>query len=330
MKYLIIPDLHLELTWDGLNRSNDVWAFLSSIIPEAKLVDKIIWLGDIFDSPVVSHSIIANFMAVLSKFPNKNIILRGNHDGIFETKKGSPLEEIEVSSLAQVVDKPTVIDGMLFLPYMEYAKVTPIEGKFKWGFSHLDIAEAIPGMEAEISRSSKCQLPDWAYKSCEKIISGHIHKPQTVRNGQVIILGSVLKVSTTEANDQKVYGILDTVTNTLELKPIATRNIRDYKVTYDESFKPESLVVDPTDIVSVKLTVPHNLAHKFDFRALEKRLRESCYHLRYEVDVVKEKFIRHKNVNVNATDLEIFSAYVTSQGVKNPETIIEEFKKVIE
>lgn len=322
MKDLIIPDLHLDLVWDGLNRSEDAWNFISGV--QSEQVDRVIWLGDIFDSPNVSHNTVARFMEALKLFQKPHIILRGNHDGLFKTKKGSPLEEVHASGLAYVVDKPEVIDGMLFLPYTD--DKTVIEGKFKYGFSHLDIAEAVPGIEAEISRSSKCQIPQWAKDNCECIISGHIHVPQVIKN--ILILGSVLKVSITEAKDNKQYAILDN--GEIELKPIKTRDIKDFRITVDELFKPDSIVVGKEDIVSVKLTIPHNIAHKFDLRALEKRVRESCYHLRFDTDIVKEKFIRNKTINTTASDLDIFSSYVISQSLQKPELIIEDFKEILD
>lgn len=335
MNTLVIPDLHLGLSWDGLDRTQDVFFTLDKILSQNLDIDEIVWLGDIFHSPNVPHTIVAKFINLLNDLDDvTHIILKGNHDGEFGGRKGSPLEEIAAAGF-KVINEPEICNDDLYLPYCTYIQLDDIKRvvdnanlNFKYCFSHLDIPEAMPGLESEISRSSKCILPDWVYERCNKVISGHIHKGQSLRGGKVEILGSVLKVSVAEADDPKRYCIIED--DKVTLKDIKTRNVKDYRITFDKGFDSGSIQVEKDDIVSVEITVPHNIAHTFDFRALEKKLRESCYHLRFNLDVVKEKCIRNKEINTRASDFDIFNTYVKSQKLKDTDLVINEFKSIME
>jgi hypothetical protein len=119
-----------------------------------------------------------DFIKLLNKFYASSfcnhIILLGNHDGQITTKKGSPLEEIEASGLAQIKWEPSFDEknNILYLPYTLHKdkldQFTTIPDNLRT-YTHLDIAGTIKGIEMEIGKGINSLLPEYIIKKSNKI-----------------------------------------------------------------------------------------------------------------------------------------------------------------
>lgn len=333
---LIIGDLHLECIWDGLNRTEDVFDFIKQL-PVTKEED-IIWLGDIFDTPYVSHSVVSRFMDYLSLMNlngNRHYILCGNHDGEPGTKKGSPLEEIRASGLASVLFEPMVFNDWVFLPYTSQKVISDFcqdLSKFdgKTVFTHMDIADVIPGIESEIGRGSPCLLPNGVIQRAKKVWAGHIHKPQDI--GNLTVVGSVIKLKISELEDRRYFH--DGVAIPYQGRNLWSFTIdfstQDGKTWYENTLNGIGLQHIPDAIVAVDFTCPHNLAHEVDQGKIQDAIwKAGCYHLRFDFHVVLEKKLRMQHLNAKMTDYEVVKSYIETQGVSDQELILKDVQEII-
>jgi len=344
---LIIPDIHLGARWDGVDRDKEILKFIRTIpeIVNQNQIKIVYFLGDIFESPYVSHSLVADFIEILNDIPEEVEIeiLCGNHDGKPENTKGSPLQEI--AALGR--DTLGVTYGAyyeesrneLYLPY----QTDPItQEQFKGminsetvAFTHLDIHGAVPGMEREINRGAQAFLPDWVSHKCKKIYAGHIHKPQTM--GNIEIVGSVIKANIAESDDVKKY---IKIINGQEIHvPIKCRDIISFDIDYSteegQNIYHRLIQLGQEDtkkldaLMSVNIVCPHNLAHEIDYIRFKDSLRKKVHHLRSNFDVVKERNYRIKELDTSKSDIEIIETFVNSQHITESEPIIKNSEWVL-
>lgn len=351
---LIIPDIHLGLRWDGLSRDEDVFSFLDSLTEKYKTseVNSVLFLGDVFDSPDVPHSLVADFMNWSDKFISyttpenirKIIILCGNHDGKPDFgRHGSPLEEIEAAKLAKVIWEPEIYNNRVCIPYCNTEKISESfkkevctkSGLFNLNsYCHLNIPNAVPGIELEIGRGVSYTLPDWVSEHCNKVYAGHIHKPQVL--GNIRILGSAIKVSMAEAKDTKYYMELHTSDKILEVPvKIPNRNLYGFKLdVFKGDFLEQLKTITDTEltdaIVSVLVICPNEKANSFNWYEIENSLRKRCYHLRWSLQIIKDKNIRLKDVNINLSISETLKSYLDKNNVKDPAKILNMFSSLEE
>lgn len=336
---MIVPDCHIGLIWDGLDRTDDIFSALNSLIPQITAGEHIIFLGDVFDSSTVSHSYVAKFIAYLNnikKMPIAKIyILAGNHDGLPEHRKGSPLEEVAASGLAEVIWEPKLITGVgFFLPYTftEIQVVDVPQGCDV--YSHVDIPNIIPGMEVKIGRGLPVVMPDWLPKKAARVFAGHIHKPQQL--GNITIVGSLISTDLSEVGDIKRAII--TKANTLEFDsiPIVNRPIMGFEAVYGtpEYAKgiealTDTLQITTNGIVSVNITCPHTKAHEVDWLKLESEIRARCHYLRWSLNIVKEREVRVKDLDLQKTDGEIVTDFVNKQNITDKAEVLKCCEEII-
>lgn len=338
----VIGDMHLGAVWDGLDRTNDVFDILYlQIIPaiKAKQPNRIIFLGDVFHSSTVSNSIIARFIDFLDDLSDINkqmpiVILKGNHDGEPTSSKGSPLQIIESTGLAQIMWEPQAYGQDLFIPYctqedmndflQDYLQYDMM--KFERAYTHVDIPGAVPGTEATVTRGAPCLLPQEIINKSELVVGGHIHKFQQL--GNVLILGSIIRTSISEANDKK-HVLAD------QLIELDSRDLKhfDINITSKNDFDNLLAMVKTLDlsgkIISCKAICAHTIAHEIDFNVLEKAFRDQCYYLRWESIIHKEKQYRMRELENNTNIYEIAKAYITKQGISDQTEILEEVANLI-
>lgn len=345
----IIGDIHLENNWDGVDRTEDTFELLKSIRntvreyrEQNKITDliHIIWLGDIFESANVSHRVVARFIDYLRTFHenDEHKIMKGNHDGEPKTRKGSPLLEVEVSSdNVEVIWEPLVLGNHLFLPYCTNEEMDKIKDKcinIKHCYCHLDIIGATPGTEQGLSHGLPCLLPDYVINNSKQIWAGHIHTPQIINN--ICVVGSIIKTSISEVGQKRIYRIDDN--DQVETIYLNSRNLVNYDVNFKDQIGKDvyaAMLADPArffkpeDIVSIRMECPHTEAHLIDQFKLQDKLRKACYHLRFDLKVLKEKQVRMKELDVNLTDTQIVSKCLENQGVSNKDLIVAEISKLI-
>jgi DNA repair exonuclease SbcCD nuclease subunit len=336
---LIVGDLHLGLSWDSLDRTSDVFEALEEVKKYVTAGEHIIFLGDVFESSAISHSVVAHFLTYLSDIKKKSCvdiyILCGNHDGNSSHRKGSPLEEIEASGLAKVIWEPQLITGIGYMLPYTFTEIK--ESDVPQGvdtYSHVDIPGAVPGFEAKIGRGLPVALPAWMSARASRIFGGHIHRPQ--KFGNITIVGSLISTDLSEVGDCK--RVIITKPNTLEFEsiPLVNRPLMGVEVVYGT---PEytknldallaTLQITTNGIVSVNITCPHTKAHEVDWLKLESEIRARCYYLRWSLNVVKEREVRVKDLDLQKTDGEIITDFVNKQNITDKVEVLKCCEEII-
>ena len=347
----ILPDIHLGAAYDGCDRTEDIkknLLWIRTKILENDKIDSILFLGDIFDSPNVSYSVVSWFITYLKGFTCTGnhyfYILKGNHDGEINSRKGSPLQDVEASGLARIFWEPEVCGRQLFLPYTsqekldEFCKVLP-EG-LKYCYTHLDIPGTIPGIEKQISRGLSYVIPRKVldYPGIQ-IFSGHVHRPQKVAH--VHIIGSLIVSDISERDDQKQWVIHDDFgtgnidVNLLDNRKILScklnlsleKDIMLYKALLTDSMEGDVSIKDA--IVSLEMIIPHNIAHTIDQVKFKDVLRSKCYHLKEDIKIVKEKQFRMKELDKTLSDEETIKVYLDKQDVSDKDQILQDVKGIL-
>jgi hypothetical protein len=256
---------------------------------------------------------------------NHIYILRGNHDGERTLKHGSPLQEVEAVGICSVIWNSLVIGKYLFLPY-----TTETIGQFiiqpdTLAFCHLDIPNAIPGIEKQIGRGIDSFLPTWISSACKQVFAGHIHHVQ--RHGNIEVVGSAVRVTTSEQNEiSRILQVEDDGSFKSILLP--SRPLTSINVVYGTSDGMAQLQALEnsdlsTNIVSVRIVCPHTEAHKFDNIKFEDALRKRCYYLRFIFDVIKEKELRIKELDGTKSDIEIVKLFLEKQKISDMEEVLK-------
>lgn len=345
----VIGDLHIGKVWSNKDRSEDIFEILNNILKDVNSEAlyrsdefiKLLFLGDIFDSPSTSHHYLTRFIDFLNNL-NERVcvkVLVGNHDGLKSSSRGSPLQELE--HLADIIWEPRDENGILYLPYTTQDVISKYldslgDKKFNYCFTHLDIAGLTPGTEKDNSKGLPCVMPDRVKEICNKIFAGHIHTPQKLDNIEVV--GSILQTDISEVQQQKYYIKLHDASKAvtgIEYVPTNSREIKSYNIKYpdDKNLYDELLNakgINKTDIVSIKLVCPHNLAHEVDQFKFQDEVRKNCWHLRFDFIVLKEKQFRMKDLDNTQSDMEILTKYLDSQNITDKEDILKYAEKVMQ
>lgn len=223
MKILMYSDLHISKTSSILPAGNDTkYTYRQQMIIEtgkylANLVEKenpdvIINLGDTFDQHTVTSydiHVASIFFDCFKNFKGKHYVLVGNHEMINQNFNAIAL--LNNISNIQVIDEPTTIDDLAFLPYCDHREILQFpEGKYL--FSHQDIQGSVIRGNFTLPDGITPELLKQKYKL---VFNGHIHKPSI--NGNVINVGSISTHSFSDDEDSvpQCY-IFDT--DTLDLK----------------------------------------------------------------------------------------------------------------
>lgn len=226
MKLLtVVGDPHCE------NKNLDKIEKLFEIV-EA-LGNTTVWLGDMLhNKEVIRGKSLNTLYERFKKSQLQHIILVGNHDWFNLECKEHSLEVLKSLKNVTVVDKPTVIEAMLFLPYMEdlsefrrLMKNPGKQGATKLiAFIHQGVVGFDYGNGFVADGNGHGEVEGEALKNWELIISGHFHK--YAKEGNLTFLGTPFTHSFGESGQEKYIGILDLEEKKLELlEPSFPRHI---------------------------------------------------------------------------------------------------------
>ena len=357
MKIAILSDSHLGFG-RGTERKGDAEiAFKESIekIIE-KNVDAVIFVGDLFDTPIPSSESfifairnIAKFASIkndviventigknrLQKFSTMGIpfiAIHGNHE---RRSKGfeNPVESIEdigflihlhLQGIILKKDNERVaIQGMSYVPE-RYAK----DVLLKWNPKPIENCKNILMLHQSIDRFiySPLEPPTINLEDLPKgfdlILDGHIHKRETVSLGKTkfLICGSTVATQT-KNEGQKGFYILDT--KTMELKFFELKNQRkififDIEKNHDEAIKEHLREILKNDY-NMKPVIRFRLKGDFYFNEQEiAKFREKAI-----ITISKE--IKRKNYKLdkleeNNLSIEEFGKKLLKKNAKNIDT----------
>lgn len=199
MDWLIVGDPHV--THKSLGRAAQLFEIVESYgLP-------VIWTGDLLDTKEVIRGKCLNaFFDYFSKSRLNHIVLVGNHDWFNLECKDHSLKTLSALPNVNVIDKPTVLGSITFLPYMhnlallqeEVSKVNT-----RTLIAHADV------MDFDYGDGALCEkglvLEDFKHISGQ-VISGHFHKYQT--KGNLTYIGSPFSHTFGESDQTKYLGQL--------------------------------------------------------------------------------------------------------------------------
>lgn len=208
-RYTLIGDPHI--THKSLDRAAQLFELVEAVGLPA------IWLGDLLDTKEVIRGKCLN--AAIEYFRTsklRHIILIGNHDWFNLECLAHSLEALKLLPNVVVIDKPTQIDDLTFLPYIHDKEILSQElanfcDENRTLIAHLEITNF------DFGNGHLCPggLPLTALSGFKRVISGHFHKFQQSEN--LTYLGTPFSHSFGESNQTKYIGMLDTETNELKL-----------------------------------------------------------------------------------------------------------------
>jgi DNA repair exonuclease SbcCD nuclease subunit len=197
-------------------------------------VSHAVCLGDVYDNSSPNTALRKIVVQWANEFESAKIKLHlivGNHDVTSNAASPSALESLRVSlpfKYTHVYDRPTrlVLDDDIFymLPfpspalfasdkqYSDRLAEFPNDGIEAIAFSHLNVKGAKMG-EQEFSYKGETHNLD-ASQTWRLAVNGHIHRPQRLKNGSIIIQGAAERLSFSEREEQRSFLILDTVYQT--------------------------------------------------------------------------------------------------------------------
>ena len=205
MKYLLLADVHL-----GVHKSSDIWHDVVIDLffdIQDKCINKgikdIIILGDFFDTrKSVNVKTIHTAYDVSNIFSSSDItihILVGNHDTYYKSQiKPSSLEIFKETDNIHIIDEPTVMDDILFVPWD-----TSFDGDAKYCFGHFDII----GFLMNQNYVAKDGLDPEVFNKFEKVISGHYHTPSN--QGNITYLGAPYQLDFHDAGGKRGYYVFE-------------------------------------------------------------------------------------------------------------------------
>lgn len=209
-KLSVIGDPHI--THKSLDRGAELFE-----INEARGLTTV-WLGDLLDTKEVIRGKCLNFLYY--KFSNSKLnhyLLVGNHDWFNLECNDHSLRTLETLPNVQIIDKPTLVENILFIPYMhDLQALRTVLDQYRNRnlvlIGHLEITNFDFGNGHVCTKGLTLQ----DLTGYKRVISGHFHKYQTQDN--LTYLGSPFSHSFGETNQVKYLGVYDTQTDELKLE----------------------------------------------------------------------------------------------------------------
>lgn len=224
MRLFIYSDVHISRTssilpliserQDYTYRQNMIIQtarWMSDLISQNN-IDLIVNLGDTFDQNTLTSYDIDTASEFFKMFPKNKVhlVLCGNHEMLNE--RYNVLKLIDNIEEVGVVDTPTVVENLLFLPYCDYKDLdlSKFNGS-KYAFMHHDIY----GSQIAPGRTLDFGIEQNSLSKFEKVFNGHVHASS--KFGNIINVGSITTHSFADSSESlpKCY-IFDTVTQELK------------------------------------------------------------------------------------------------------------------
>lgn len=279
-KVLVVGDVHYS-TYSSIVRKrgeiysqrleNILWSinWAEQIAINSK-VDKIIYLGDVFDRPEMNAEELTAFRDINWARDIPHIFLVGNHELGAKNLKYSSLHFIEsLGSNFKVIDEPTYECGFgyrfFYLPYIfesnrkslkEYKSqlmqpytIETQEVKRTYIFSHNDLKGIQYGC---IESKEGFEIED-ILNNCQLFINGHIHNGSWVKKDRILNLGNLTGQNFNEDGYEYIHNILYLDTDTDERLLVPNHyafNFIKLEISNEKDLK--SLDILPHSVISVK------------------------------------------------------------------------------
>jgi DNA repair exonuclease SbcCD nuclease subunit len=325
MIYLFYSDLHVRP-----ERMEDCEIVLETVGAVAETLQKkygevlIVNGGDTFNTRgLIKTSCFDRLYHHYSRWAKKGlkqVIIVGNHDQ--EDKNGDihPMRVFENFDGWHVVDKPTLIGDMAFMPYMPKAGIQPaIQKMLKAGAKDATVHWGIQGALMNEGHADSEGVPAEWLSAFRQVFSGHYHYRNAFDNIQYI--GSPMQQNFGELNQQKGVIIYDNSkkSNKINFNEIkGTSRHYEIEVSQDsgeKSGRKESLKgcsegesIEEKDFIKVKVKGDSEFC---------SQIAKSSYNDKYRCSVKLEREVNDKHVsrlNINSGDVlspsQIMSKYV--------------------
>jgi len=213
-----VTDIHMQNS--NLDRCKKLFSFIAKIVHERQ-IKTIVCGGDIYDGKDIIRSkcqnLLFSFLSDMKKRDVDFIALVGNHD-YEETINAAHLDKeanypdhslkpLENLSNVTIVDFPTVIGDIGFIPYRGNNAHMLLSLSSIQDAKYVFIHEGVMGYDFGTGRADDFSLPLDKYKGFKKVYAGHYHNSHVM--GNVIYLGSPLTHSFGESNQVKNIGIIN-------------------------------------------------------------------------------------------------------------------------
>lgn len=204
-KIMFIGDPHIRHT--HLSDGDKLLSWIESVAEEHK-PDLIVNLGDTLDDHAVIRAEVLSLVnshirrVVDMKIPM--VMLLGNHDMWKPNcSKYHALEVFKGIKGVTVADSIIQLDGVTYVPYLPNPLDWP-NIKTDIAITHNTFVGADYGFKCADDGISLEQVQEYV------VISGHIHKKQSLNEGRVIYPGTPTSLTASDANQVKGISILDT------------------------------------------------------------------------------------------------------------------------
>lgn len=208
-KYTIVGDPHAKPS--NLDKIDRLFDLVEDI------GNPVIWLGDLLDTKEVIRGNCLNlYHERLSNSDLDHTILVGNHDWFNLDCKDHSLKTLSLLANVEVIDRPVYNDEFTLLPYChdpEMLRNWLSKARKNTVIGHLDICGFDFGNGLISSEGLKIE----DLKLFQRVISGHYHKYQQIKN--VTYIGTPFSHSFGESDQDKVIAVYDVDDDTLELLP---------------------------------------------------------------------------------------------------------------
>jgi DNA repair exonuclease SbcCD nuclease subunit len=365
-RILFISDCHYGLKSAGFDRTEEIHKVMMGAVDYAidNSVDLFVHGGDLGHTSNPSSHIHGLWVDIFLKLEEAKIhsfFMLGNHDIVNKKDNvyGSlaPLAELNLKYVEAIV-KPEIQDiytfNVIFLPYISKANLDgktldQINEKFidelpelvqpTIVFTHLN-PEGARLHDDFVFRPVHAVVPKRIFEleNVCGVFSGHIHKPQTVREQypQHYVVGSPI---TTDFGDdpKKKFFIIDIVNNGTKqgigrIQSVKTNNIKLVELNYDFVNKEGSITFDYDEsdikgsIIKIQVRLTEDQRASVDFDALRTRLTDSgAFFVRpVMVTTIKRDSDSERILDASMTDTEIVRSWIAAKQPSNSETI-EEF-----
>ena len=262
-KYLVIGDPHVT------HGSLDKIALLFDMIEDFGL--PVIILGDLFDTKEIIRGKCFNYVFNrLKKSKLKFIILVGNHDWFNLDCQDHSLQALKALDNVDVVDQPTMIKQMYFLPYYDdlqqfyKAANDPAFERSKVLFMHQGVIGFDYGNGFVADGNGHGEITVDKIRPYKKIISGHFHKFAEHEN--LTFLGTPFSHTFGETDQTKYIAVFDEDDNSLELMetPFPRHRSLEIDLSVDNPQKLLKSMLNEKDIFRCKLIGTEMQIKSFD------------------------------------------------------------------
>lgn len=194
-KYLVVGDVHATV-----NELEDCQALIDLVADKTDKLTTVVFLGDQYHTHAMVRVEVIDFwnraFGQLTKVAKKVVAVVGNHDmpGDF-SKSMNAMMANQLDGL-EVIDRPTMEDGILFMPYYHDAD-SFVKTVNEYGAHAVICHQTFNGAKYENGFYAKDGADPEALE-CSQVISGHIHTPSIF--GKVEYVGAPRWRTASDAN----------------------------------------------------------------------------------------------------------------------------------